>query len=144
MVNTKFLCFCPVNMQAEEIRTAIERAANAWIEADADAFAALFAADGEFIVPGKRLVGQAAIRQAVADFATTSSEVSIQITQILIVSNSNGEVDHAMVEWHWENTEKATGHRYRADDAIAIDFRGGRITRWREYIDSKQLPTIPA
>jgi uncharacterized protein (TIGR02246 family) len=124
--------------QVQEIRSIIEKAANAWEQADADAFAALFMDDGEFILPGSRIVGQCAIRKAVVDFSATTSEVSIQILQILTesISSQDSVLTHAMVEWHWENIETATGHRYIADDAIAIDFRDGRISRWREYIDA--------
>ncbi len=126
-------------MQPAEIRTIVEQAATAWIQADADAFANLFAPDGELIVPGTRWVGQSAIRQAVIDFAATATDVSIKITQILVGTDAlqtNGVV-HAFVEWHWENTATATGQRHQADDAIAIDFQYGRISRWREYIDAQ-------
>ncbi|MBC7881325.1 MAG: SgcJ/EcaC family oxidoreductase [Anaerolineae bacterium] len=126
-------------MQAQEIRDTIKRAANAWVALDAEAFSSLFTDDGEFIFPGKHLTGQTDIQQSVVDFAATSSDVSIKILQILVASPSlnDREVDRAAVEWHWENTDKATGNRYKADDAILIDFRSGEISRWREYIDSK-------
>jgi uncharacterized protein (TIGR02246 family) len=126
-------------MQAQEIRDIIKRAANAWIAFDAEAFSSLFTEDGEFIVPGNHLTGQTEIQQSMIDFAATSSEVSIKILQILVATPSlnDSEVDHAAVEWHWEHTDKATGNRYRAKDAIFIDFCGGDISRWREYIDSK-------
>jgi uncharacterized protein (TIGR02246 family) len=126
-------------MQPEAIQHIIEQAANAWIQLDADAFAALFTADGNFIVPGKRWIGQAAIRQAVASFAATSTDVSINISQILVECDAVGgrHGDRAMVEWHWENTDKRTGQQHQADDAIAIDFENGYISRWREYIDTQ-------
>lgn len=126
-------------MQAQEVRSIVEQAANAWIQADIESFSSLFTYDGEFIVPGVRLVGQAAIRQSMTSFVATSSDVSIKISQILVACPSfhDSEADRAMVEWHWEDTEIATGYRHRADDAIAIDFQGRRISRWREYIDAK-------
>lgn len=126
-------------MQAQEIRSIIEKAADAWKQADADAFADLFACDGEFILPGSRIVGHCAIRKAVVEFSATASEVSIQILQILTenIPSQDSVLTHTMIEWHWENTETATGHRYIADDAIAIDFRDGLISRWREYIDAR-------
>ena len=47
-------------MKPDEIRAMIEQAGQAWVAGDADAFAALFTPDGEFIVPGKRWQGQCA------------------------------------------------------------------------------------
>jgi uncharacterized protein (TIGR02246 family) len=128
-------------MQPAEIQTIIAQAATAWIQADAQAFAELFTAEGEFIVPGQRWVGPAAIRQAVADFAATASGVSIKITQIVVGRTAfpADTADRALVEWHWENIVTATGQRQQADDAIAIDFHQGRISRWREYIDTQTV-----
>ncbi|MBE9193523.1 SgcJ/EcaC family oxidoreductase [Gloeocapsopsis crepidinum LEGE 06123] len=71
-------------MKPEEIRSRIQQAAHAWMTGNAEAFAVLFVPNGEFIVPGDRWIGQAAIRQAVADFAATHSHVQIEIQRILI------------------------------------------------------------
>ncbi len=98
---------------------------------NADAFAALFAPDGEFVVPGKVHRGQAAICEVTANFAARYSNVSIDIQRIII------DGDQAVVEWHWADTKNATGVRSTADDAIVVDFKDGRIVRWREYIDTK-------
>jgi uncharacterized protein (TIGR02246 family) len=115
----------------EQIRAIVRQARDSWVNGNADAFAALFTPDGEFIVPGQKWVGREAIRKAAADFATYASNVKIDIRQIIV------EGDGAAVEWYWEDTEKATGRRNRADDAIIADFAAGKIKRWREYIDSK-------
>ncbi len=72
-----------------------------------------------------------------AEFAATHS-VKIEIQQILI------EGDRTVVGWFWEDTEKATGRHQKAEDAIAlgvggaiaVDFKDGKISRWREYIDN--------
>ena len=117
-------------MKPEEIRSRIQQAAYAWMTGDAEAFAELFVPDGEFIVPGDRWIGRAAIRQAVVDFAA-DYDVQIEIRRILI------DGDSAVVEWHWQETEKVTGTHSLADDAIAIDFHNGLINRWREYIDTQ-------
>lgn len=116
-------------MKSEEMRSLIQQAAQAWILGDADAFASLFVSDGEFIVPGNRWVGQAEIRQAAADFASTHSEVKISIRRMIIEGNQ------AVVEWYWQDKENATNRRTQADDAIVVDFKADRISRWREYID---------
>lgn len=115
----------------EDIRLAIRQARECWINGDAAVFASLFTTDGEFIVPGSKLTGREAIRQVAADFAAGATDVTITIHRILI------DGAQAAVEWHWEDTEKATGRRNRADDVIMVDFVDGQISRWREYIDSQ-------
>ncbi len=92
-------------------------------------FASLFLPDGEFIVPNNRWVGTEKIRQVAADFAT-DYEVKIEIRRIIV------EDERAVVEWYWSDTQKATGKCNQADDAIVVDFRAGKISRWREYIDA--------
>lgn len=123
-------------MEPTKVQAIVEQAADAWIEGDGDAFAALFVTDSELIVPGKRWVGKAQIRQAVTKFALTAANVKIDIRRIIVDGNQ------AVVEWHWENTEKATGDRIQADDAIVIDFKQNRIGRWREYFDT-ETPKLP-
>lgn len=118
-------------MQPQEIRLIIQQARNAWEQGNTDAFASLFASNGEFCVPGNRWVGQEVIRQIAADFSIRSSDVKVEIRRIIVEGNQ------AVVEWYWEDTENATGHRNRADDVIVIDFEEGRIRRWREYIDTQ-------
>ena len=118
-------------MKSEEMRSLIRQAAQAWMVGDADAFASLFVTNGEFIVPGNRWVGQAEIRKAADDFASTHSEVEISIRRIIIEENQ------AVVEWHWQDKENATNCRTQADDAIVVDFKDGQISRWREYIDTQ-------
>jgi uncharacterized protein (TIGR02246 family) len=117
-------------MKPEEIRLLIKQAGDAWVRGDAGAFAALFAPDGEFIVPGNRWVGKAEIEKAAANFLVNHSDVKILIRRLIIEGNQ------AAVEWHWEDREKATGRRSQADDAIVIDWQNGQIVRWREYIDT--------
>ena len=116
-------------MTSEQCRSIIQQAAEAWITGDADTFASLFLPDGEFIVPNNRWVGVAKIRQVMADFAA-DYEVKIAIRRIIVEGNQ------AVVEWNWSDREKATGKCNQADDAIIVDFRVGKITRWREYIDA--------
>jgi uncharacterized protein (TIGR02246 family) len=122
-------------MKPEEIRSVIKQASNAWIAGDANAFAALFMPDGEFIVPGDRRIGQAEIRKVAADYASAYSDVKINIRRIIIDGNQS------VVEWDWEDKENASGIRSQANDAIVIDFKNGQISRWREYIDTKS-PTM--
>jgi uncharacterized protein (TIGR02246 family) len=116
-------------MTPEQCRSIVQQAAEAWIAGDADTFASLFLTEGEFIVPHNCWVGLAKIRQVAADFAT-AYEVKIEIRRMIV------EGDRAVVEWHWSDREKATGKCNQADDAIVVDFREGKISRWREYIDA--------
>jgi uncharacterized protein (TIGR02246 family) len=120
-----------MRMTPDAARSLIERAANSWIKGDAKAFAALFVPDGEFLVPGQRLVGVGAIEKVAAEFNSTHSQVHIEIQRSLV------DCLQAIVEWQWEDTENGTGKRTRADDVIVIDFVDGKIKRWREYIDTE-------
>jgi uncharacterized protein (TIGR02246 family) len=117
-------------MEPEKIRAIIEQARQAWISGDASAFAELFALDGKFVVPGKVYRGRVAIREVTASFAVLHSNVTIDIRRVIV------DGCQAVVEWQWEDTRTATGARHIANDAIVVDFRNGKIVRWREYIDA--------
>jgi uncharacterized protein (TIGR02246 family) len=114
----------------QDIRSTIELARKAWSDRDADALAELFTEDGTVIVPGQRWQGQTRIRSQIAKFARDYTDVSITIERIII------DGDRAAVEWHYEDTEKATGKRNRSDDAIVLEVQNGRISYWREYFDT--------
>jgi uncharacterized protein (TIGR02246 family) len=114
----------------QEIREIVEQAQNAWIDRDADALAQLFTPDAQLIVPGQRWQGQAKIREEVAKFARLYTDVRITIHRTIVDGN------RAAVEWHYEDTETATGKRNQADDAIVIEIENGRISYWREYFDT--------
>lgn len=92
---------------------------------------ALFAEQGELIVPGQHWRGHREIRQGLEQFAQQDLAIQIEIQRILIAANQ------AVVEWTWEETNFQTGEQSRAEDAIVIDFQAGQISRWREYIDPK-------
>jgi uncharacterized protein (TIGR02246 family) len=123
--------FLPDAMTPQAIQAAIAQARQAWITGDAEAFSALFTANGELIVPGQRWQGRDAIRHVLSEFAATHTNVEIEIQRIMIDSHQ------ATVEWTWQDTEIATGKRSQAEDAIVVDFVEGQISRWREYIDTK-------
>ncbi len=112
----------------QTVREIVNRARNAWIQGDADAFASLFTPDSEFVVPGNRWTGRDAIRQVTAEFVK-NYDVAIAIERIMIDGNA------AVVQWDWQETNRATGERSQAEDAIVVDFRGDRICRWHEYIN---------
>jgi uncharacterized protein (TIGR02246 family) len=122
---------CLPSMQTANLRSIILQAKDAWVKGDAAAFANLFTEDGEFIVPGQRWQGRAAI-QSESDRFLENFTVAIEIRTILMDGNQ------AAVEWDWSETPKAEEQTTsQAQDAILIDFEGGRIRRWREYIDTQ-------
>ena len=114
-----------------EMRAAILAQIRAWEHGDADALAAGFTPDGEIIVSGKTITGHAALRATVTRFASRHTDVRVTVQRMLFGDNS------AAVEYRWEDTKRETGERYRADDAVWVDFEGALIRRWREYWDSE-------
>jgi uncharacterized protein (TIGR02246 family) len=115
----------------QNIRELIEQAKDAWVARNADALAQLFAADGELIVPGQRWRGQVKIREEISKFAQQYTDVSIDIRRVVVDGNQ------AAVEWHYKDTEKATGKCNQADDAIVLEVKDGQISYWREYFDTQ-------
>ncbi|WP_315789946.1 nuclear transport factor 2 family protein [Fischerella sp. JS2] len=114
-----------------DIPTIIHQAKDAWVTLNGDALAQLFTLDGELIVPGHRWQGPAQISKAVSLVAQQSQDIKIDIERMII----SGE--QAVIEWRYQETEKATNHRKTTEDAIVVDFRDGRIRRWREYFDTE-------
>ncbi|WP_245894294.1 nuclear transport factor 2 family protein [Chamaesiphon polymorphus] len=118
------------SLPSPDIKATIELAKNAWVARDADALAQLFTEDGTLIVPGQIWQGRDKIRSEIAKFAREYTDVSITIHQIII------DGQRAAVEWHYEDTEQATGNRNQSDDAIVLEVENGRISYWREYFDT--------
>ena len=117
-------------MTPDQARTTIHEAKAAWLEGDAQAFVQLFTPTGKFVVPGKSWQGHTAIFDAFHKFTAAYQVKTIDIHNLVLQN------DHAFVEWFWEEKDLETGEISRAEDAIAIDFQGDLIHRWREYIDS--------
>jgi len=61
-----------------DIRSRIYQARDSWMKGDGKAFAALFAPDGEFVVPGNRWVGRDAIQNTANEFASGHTGVEIR------------------------------------------------------------------
>jgi uncharacterized protein (TIGR02246 family) len=123
--------FIAQNNLHNEFISLIEKARNAWIVGDVNALTQLFTPDGELIVPGQRWQGRERIREEVSKFAQQYTEVNITIQRVIVEGNQ------AAVQWHYEDTERATGKRSKADDAILIEFKNGHIRYWREYFDTE-------
>ncbi len=123
--------FVNQSKRQQDVESLIEKAREAWIAQDADALTQLFTPDGELMIPGQMWLGQGRIREEVTHFAQRYKDVKIDIQRIIVDHNQ------AAVQWHYEDTEKNTGRRNQADDVIIVDFKDGRISRWREYFDTK-------
>ncbi|NER80475.1 MAG: SgcJ/EcaC family oxidoreductase [Leptolyngbya sp. SIO1D8] len=123
---------------SHQIDVMIQQARQAWLEGNGSAFAALFSTAGEFIVPGQKWQGRAAILEAFRTFSAAHSVNVIEIRNCVVRDN------RVMLEWYWEDREHLTGKVSQAEDEIAIDFHGDLIQRWREYIDtaSCQQPRV--
>jgi len=117
----------------EQARATIHQAKTAWLEGDAQSFSTLFTANGRFIVPGQSWQGSTAILDAFKEFTAAYQVNAIEIHNLVLQDN------HAFLEWYWEEKELDSGRISRAEDAIAIDFQGNLIHRWREYIDSDSV-----
>lgn len=113
-------------MTPQEIKSVIQQAADACQERDAEAFASLFAQDGELIISQQSILGKAAIAKITADYLLTCEDINIIIEKIAI------EGDSAFIDWYWEDTKTAIGKRKGNHTTIKIDFQFGLISRWHE------------
>lgn len=122
-----------VTVSLHPMHAKINFAKQAWLEGDSQGFAQLFAPSGELVVPGQRWQGPEAISKAFQAFTQDHEVLAIEISNLVV------QGDRAILEWYWEDRDIHTGQTSKAEDAIAIDFQGDRIQRWREYIDTKSL-----
>ena len=116
-------------MATAKVEALVEKARQAWLTDNGDAFAALFTDDGELIAPGNRWVGYRQIYQAVMDYAAAYDQLEIALHRIV------QDGDQVVIEWSWRDRNQATGELAHAEDAIVVDLEQNRIRRWREYID---------
>jgi uncharacterized protein (TIGR02246 family) len=113
------------------MRAAVLDQIRAWEQGDAEGLAQGFTPDGGIVVAGKFIQGREALRATVARFASRHRDVKVILHRMIFGENC------AAVEYRWEDTKNETGERYRADDAVWVDFRDGLIARWREYWDNE-------
>jgi uncharacterized protein (TIGR02246 family) len=114
-----------------EIRSLIERQANAWESANVDQLIADFAEDSLFIVPDSTIEGRSAIADAAKGYFANFTDVKIEIKRIIFQENTGA------VEWTWQDKNKTTNEESYAEDAIIFELENNKITYWREYIDKK-------
>ena len=118
-------------MSDDEMRAAVLNQIRAWERGDAEGLANGYTLDGEIVVAGKLIKGREALRATVTRFSGRHHDVKVTLHRMIFGENC------AAVEYRWEDTKNETGERYRADDAVWVDFRDGLIARWREYWDNE-------
>lgn len=114
-------------LPATELRTLLKIAIDACETQNGKAFASLFLAQGELILPKHRYVGKAEIEKVTTAYLSACESVDIKVKRIIVESNQ------AVIEWHWSSVAKDSGQVHQSDNAIVIDFQAGAIARWREY-----------
>jgi ketosteroid isomerase-like protein len=118
-----------------DAREATRAVCEAWERGDADGVASLFAPDGRYEDPlfPEVVVGPDAIREAVAPAMDEIRDLRIPIMNLV----QDGDV--AICEARFLS-ELASGEgRFDFDFAMVIEVRDGRITRLREYFDTRPL-----
>ncbi len=107
------------------------RAFGACLEAgDALGAAALFAPDATYDEPPAHMLrGRAAIHAFIADFAARHHSISFTIIRAL----ADPAETTLAVEWRWAHTRSADGERKVFEGMSFVDFRDGRIARWRGF-----------
>ena len=113
------------------IQHLVNRQARAWENADVEAIVADFAEDARFVVPGTSFRGKQEIRAAAKDYFANFTNTQVTVKRII------GNDNEGAVEWSWSDQERKTGKKNSADDAIIFELENGKITYWREYIDSQ-------
>src|SRR5262245_17122556 len=108
---------------------------DAWERSDADAVAALFAADGRYEDPlfPEPLVGPDAIRAAVAPAMTEIRHLEIPVRSIV----ESGDV--AICEASFRAEQVGGSGRFDFDFAMTVELRDGAIVRLTEYFDTRPL-----
>jgi len=117
-------------MNRDDILALVRRQAAAWERTDAQSVSRDFAPEGVFITPSGRWQGPENIQKVAEMFFANAINIAITINRIVI----DGE--HGAIEWTWHETDKKTGNRHVAEDAIIFRVDLRKITYWREYIDS--------
>ncbi len=112
------------------IKQIVERQANAWATADSEKIIEDFTDDCVFVVPGFIFKGKKQIKDMAENYFAGYTDVMVTIKRII----ENG--DEVAVEWSWSDTNRKTGKKAHAEDAIVFELEGGKIKYWREYIDT--------
>jgi ketosteroid isomerase-like protein len=116
---------------------AVRAILRAWEEADPDAIAALFAADGVFDDPlqPKRRIGPAEIRAACAGGIAAIRNCRIPIRHLVEYGNI------ALAEGDFLSELADTGARFDFPFALVLEMKNGKVSRLAEYFDTHALRT---
>jgi ketosteroid isomerase-like protein len=115
-------------LRLEDARVLFDWRVQAWLTEDVDAYLDCWHDDMELTLPGGRVVsGAAAYRQLVETTFAWAAPVSFDVHALAV------DGDRVLADW----TIRA---RRREDEVVVewrglsiCEFRGGKITRWREH-----------
>lgn len=116
------------SLSEADVRKVFEQVIEAWETPNPALLAEVYADDGKFMIPGETFAGPDAIRELAVAY-TAEHEIKVDLKRIIVVGN------FAFAEWVWNDTDKSTGETSQFDEAIVVDFEGGKVRNWREYID---------
>lgn len=119
----------PDTMNRGEVIAMVRRQAAAWENGDVAAIIDDFAEDALFIVTGKQIKGQDAIKEAAEDYFEQFSDTKVKIIRIIVQGNSGA------VQWDWSDRTRQTKVASYAEDAIIFELKNNKIVYWREYIE---------
>lgn len=122
-------------MTRTEALELFERRRDAWLAGDLDAYLALFAPDLVFQSPAhaQPLVGREAFEAPVRSSATHLEPLEFVFTDLAV----DGDV--VLAEWRIAARHRASGRRVEWWGMSTCTIRDGRIARWREYWNPKDL-----
>jgi ketosteroid isomerase-like protein len=123
-------------MSQEDVGT-IRKAAAAFIDRDAEAFAECFAEDAELLLPrnlleGGSYEGPEGARRAIADAFDTWAEIRIEIESIREIG------DQAVVLSRVTNVGKAGTPSVEYEGAHLVRLRDGQIVQWHPYRSERE------
>src|SRR5688500_7947974 len=117
---------------SQESADTIRKAATAFMNRDAEAFAEYFAEDAELMLPrnlleGGSYKGREGARQAIADAFDTWAEIPMRIESIREIG------DHVLVVVRVTNVGKPGTPTVEYEGVHLARLRDGKIVHWRPY-----------
>ena len=113
-----------------ELKALVERQAASWELNDFGLAARDWHPEGVLVSPG----GRWRASELEAEMATFHRQFcDLKVT--LKFAFATADETRLAVEWNWTVTNRASGERGTAPDAIIAELRDGKILSWREYFD---------
>lgn len=113
-----------------EMVALVNRQVQAWEKNDFAIAAVDWLPTGELISPGGHVAAKD-MQAAMTDYFTHFGDARITVKNVFLSPDGN----KAAIEWDWEVTRLRDKARAVTHDAIIVDFKGGKISSWREYFD---------